>query len=160
MAKGFMKTIHGLRGALLASVVFPLLPQSASALRPVIIGAGSGLYVQESGAGAPLGKLNVPARAMGGHCITMVSPTFPQTTEGDAKKSTVLVRVVIWKSGSVTPMRVVSGDPALENEAMNVVRLWQYKPYSRGGEALDVTTDIEVEFDPAKPGGIVTHPTH
>ena len=50
--------------------------------------------------------------------------------------------------------------PALETEAMNVVRLWRYKPYSREGEAVDVTTDIQVDFDPAKPGGVVTHPNH
>lgn len=90
----------------------------------------------------------------------MVSPSFPQTADNVPKVSTVLVRVVIWKSGSVTPMRVVTGSPALETEAMNVVRLWRYKPYSREGEAVDVTTDIQVDFDPAKPGGVVTHPNH
>jgi TonB family protein len=155
-----MKTIDGLRGALLASIVFSLLPHSASALQPAAVAHVSGLYVQESGAGAPLGKLNVPSKIMDGHCITMISPSFPQTADDVPKASTVLVRVVIWKSGTVTPMRVVSGDPALETEAMNVVRLWRYKPYSREGEAVDVTTDIKVDFDPAKPGGVVTHPNH
>jgi TonB family protein len=155
-----MKTIYGLRGALLASIVFPLLPHSASAFRAVVIGTEGGLYLQESGVGAPLGKLNVPSKAMGSHCLTMVSPSFPQTADGDPKASTVLVRVVIWKSGSVTPMRVVSGDPALESEAMNVVRLWRYKPYSQDGGAVDVTTDIQIVFDPKVPGGTITHPTH
>lgn len=160
MTSEIMKTIPGLRRALLASVVFPLLHHSARALQPAVIGSASGLYLQESGAGAPLGKLNVPLKVMASHCITMVSPSFPQTADNVPKVSTVLVRVVIWKSGGVTPMRVVSGSPALETEAMNVVRLWRYKPYSREGEAVDVTTDIQVDFDPAKPGGVVTHPNH
>ncbi len=155
-----MKTIDGLRSALLASIVFSLVPHPASALQPAAVGHASGLYIQESGAGAPLGKLNVPSKIMDGHCITMISPSFPQTADDVPKASTVLVRVVIWKSGTVTPMRVVSGDPALETEAMNVVRLWRYKPYSREGEAVDVTTDVKVDFDPAKPGGVVTHPNH
>lgn len=155
-----MKTIEGIRGAVLASIVIPLMPHSAGALRPAAARPASGLYMQESGAGAPLGKLNVPSKVMGGHCITMVSPSFPQTADDAPKASTVLVRVVIWKSGNVTPMRVVSGDPALETEAMNAVRLWRYKPYFRDGEAVDVTTDIQVDFDPAKPGGVVTHPNH
>jgi protein TonB len=155
-----MNKIACMRSLLLASMVFPPVPGTAGAMRPSAIRAAGYLYLQESGAGAPLGKLNVPSKMMEGHCITMVSPSFPATAGDVPKASTVLVRVVIWKSGSVTPMRVVSGAPALETEAMNVVRLWRYKPYSRDGEAVDVTTDIEVNFDPAKPGGVVTHPSH
>ncbi len=153
-----MKTIRRIPSSLLASVVFALLPHSASAMGPSAVRSAGALYLQESGAGAPLGKLNVPSKVMDGHCITMVSPNFPQTANGAPKASTVLVRVVIWKSGNVTPMRIVSGDPTLETEAMNAVRLWRYKPYAREGEAVDVTTDIRVDFDPAKPGGVVTHP--
>lgn len=155
-----MKTIDGLRTALLASVVFPLLPCPASALQAAVIGSASGFYMQESGVGAPLGKLNVPAKVMASHCTTMVSPTYRQPAGDSPTASTVIVRAVIWKSGNVTPMRVISGSPSLEAEAMNAVRLWRYKPYSREGEALDVTTDIQVDFDPAKPGGVVTHPNH
>jgi protein TonB len=71
-----------------------------------------------------------------------------------------VVRVVIWKSGSVYPMRVVSGDTSLEAQAMDAVRLWHYKPFLRDGEPMDVSTDIRVDFDPQKPGGVVTHPHH
>jgi TonB family protein len=152
-----MNTIECNRRALLASIVLALLPHPASALRPAAIGSVSVLYMQETGAGAPLGKLNVPPEKMAARCITMVSPNFPRTSDDVPKASTVIVRVVIWKSGNVTPMRVVSGDPALEMEAMNIVRLWRYKPFVRDGEPLDVTTDIQVYFDPAKPGGTVTH---
>jgi TonB family protein len=158
MANGILKSTDGFRGALLASAALFFMPHSVSALQPAIIGPASGLYFQQSGVGAPLGKLHVPMKAMSGSCTTMVSPSFPRTADQVPKASTVLVHVVIWKSGSVTPVRVVSGDPALETEAMNAVRLWRYKPYFRDGEALDVSTDIQVDFDPAKPGGIVTHP--
>jgi TonB family protein len=155
-----MKTIRRIPSSLLVIVVFPLLPHSASAMGPSAVRSAGALYLQESSAGAPLGKLNVSPGVMAGHCITMVSPSFPQTANGVPKASTVLVRVVIWRSGNVTPMRVVSGNPELETEALNAVRLWRYKPYNREGEAVDVTTDIRVDFDPAKPGGVVTHPNH
>ena len=117
-------------------------------------------YLQESGTGAPLGKLIVRPEVMAGLCVTMVSPLYPQTTGEVPKVSTVVVRVVIWKSGNVSPMRVISGQTSLEAEAMNAVRLWHYKPFSRDGEPVDVTTDVRVNFDPGKPGGIVTHPNH
>jgi TonB family protein len=155
-----IKTNRCIRGLLLASIVFPLLPHPAIAMRSAAIRSASALYLQESGAGAPLGKLNVPPGVMAGRCITMVSPTYPQITDDSPGASSVIVRVVISRSGNVSPMRVVSGPESLEAEAMNVVRLWRYKPYLRDGEPLDVTTDIRVYFDPAKPGGLVTHPNH
>jgi TonB family protein len=154
-----MKTLRCMRRPLIVSIVLPLLPQPGNAIRPTFT-AGSALYMQESGAGAPLGKLNVPREKMAGRCLTMVSPNYPQTTEDSPKASTVIVRVVVWKSGNVSPMQVVSGQPSLQAEAMNTVRLWRYKPYTRDGEPLDVTTEIRVNFDPTKPGGMVTHPAH
>ena len=155
-----MKQTRYIRSLLLASVVFPLLPDSASAMSSSAIRSPGDAYLQESAAGAPLGKLNVPAGVMAGHCLTMVSPTYPATAGDSPTAAIVIVRVVIWKSGNVTPLRAISGPQELQDEAMNTVRLWRYKPYARDGGPLDVTTDIQVEFDPAKPGGVVTHPSH
>ena len=123
----------------------------------VFVALSSPARAMQSGTGASLGKLNVPAETMAGHCLTMVSPQYPQTA-APLKPSTVVVRVVISKFGTVSPVRVVSGDPSLETEAMNAVRLWRYKPFMRDDEPIDVTTDVRVDFDPAKPGGLVTHP--
>jgi TonB family protein len=117
-------------------------------------------YLQESEAGAPLGKFVVPPEAMEGQCITKVSPVYPQGVGASRTKATVVVRVVIWKSGSVSPVRVVSGDSSLGVQAMNAVRLWHYKPFLREGEAMDVTTDISVDFDPQTQGGMIIHPKH
>jgi TonB family protein len=153
-----MKAVLCVRRLLLASIVFPLVSHPASAVRSPMISAAGALYLQESGVGAPLGKLNVSPEVMAGLCITMVSPIYPQTTGGPQTPSTVIVRVVIWKSGNVSPMRVISGPPSLQAEAMNAVRLWRYKPFLRNGEPLDVTTEIPVNFEPGKPGGLVTHP--
>ena len=36
---------------------------------------------------------------------------------------------------------------------MNAVRLWQYRPFTRDGDPVDVTTDIHVDFVPVRPGG-------
>jgi TonB family protein len=154
-----MKTMRGIGKILVASIAFPLT-HPASALQPATMRAAGPLYLQESGAGAPLGKLNVPADVMAGHCTIMVSPIYPATAGDSRMAATVVVRVVIWKSGDVSPMHVVSGPASLEDEAMNAVRHWHYKPFVRDGEPIDVTTEIRVNFDPGKPGGIVTHLSH
>ena len=140
------------------SIVFSLLSYPVMAMQPAAVRSANALYLQDGVAGTSLGKLNVPPDKMAGRCITMVSPNYPLTAGEPPSAALVVVRVVIWKSGSVSPLRVISGPPLLEGEAMNTVRLWRYKPYTRDGEALDVTTDIRVDFDPAKPGGTVTHP--
>ena len=109
---------------------------------------------------AASGRINVPARVMAGNCITMVSPTYPQGAGDLRENSFVIVHVAISRSGTVFPMRVVSGPSRLQTEAMDAVRQWRYKPFLREGEPLDVTTDVRVEFIPGKPGGMVSHPNH
>jgi protein TonB len=150
-----MRSIRFILRFLLASMVLSLLLGQAGAARRAAVHSAGVLYLQESGTGVPLGKLNVAPQLMAGRCITMVSPAGDSPTP-----STVIVRVVIWKSGKVSPMRVISGPASLQAEAMNAVRLWRYKPFVRDDGPVDVTTDIPVDFEPGKPGGLVTHPNH
>ena len=102
--------IRFIRSLLLASdgvsAAVPLGPRDETVSHPCRPGEP---YLQESGAGAPLGKLNVAPAVMSRHCITMVSPTYPPTADNASSAARVIVRVVIWKSGNVTPLRAVSG---------------------------------------------------
>ncbi len=118
--------------------------------------AGSLLVPCMASAMQDSGRLIVAPQLMVGRCITMVSPE----SAGTAVLSTVVVRVVISASGKVLPVRVISGAPALEAEAMNAVRLWRYRPYLREDSPVDVVTDVKVTFEPGKPGGLVSHPNH
>jgi protein TonB len=111
-------------------------------------------------AGTSQGKVSVSPQVMAGRCITIVSPNYPQIAGSLSEVSFVVVRVVVSRTGSVSPVRAISGPPSLQAEAMDAVRLWRYKPFLREGEPLDVTTDVRVDFNPGKPGGIVSHPNH
>jgi protein TonB len=108
-------------------------------------------------AGVPMASIEVPAKMMVANCVTTVTPMTPADL---LEKSAVVVRVVVSKTGSVYPINVVSGPSALQAEAMNTVRLWRYIPYSRGGEVLNVNTEVQVDFIPRAPGGMVSHPKH
>ena len=118
------------------------------------------LLPQGSEAGAPIGRLIVPGAKMAGQCLTMVSPNYPPTVGQKQKSETVILKVVVSKSGTVAPMHMISGPNALENEAMNTVRHWVYKPYTQDGDPIDVTTEVAVDFVPGRRGGLVTHPNH
>jgi protein TonB len=148
--------IQYVRRLLASTLVFAVLPDPTSAMRLAAVSVATGLHLQESG--ASLGKFHVPPEKMAGQCVTMVSPNYPQAAGDLQTESTVAVQVVISRSGRVSPMRVISGSPALDAEAMNAVRLWRYKPFIRDDEPVDVTTEIQVSFKPGQPGGIISHP--
>jgi outer membrane biosynthesis protein TonB len=115
---------------------------------------------QTSSSGATVGRLFVPGNVMDGNCTTRVSPRYPSGT-ANPKPATITLRVVIGKSGAVSPMYRISGPPELEAEAMDAVRLWTCKPYMRGkgpdAVPIDVLTDLKATFTPGQPPGTITH---
>jgi TonB family protein len=104
------------------------------------------------------GRPEVSAQVMASHCITMVSPHSPQLSASKQGQAVVVLQVAISRLGGVAPLRVLSGPPSLQAEAMDAVRLWRYRPYMRDGVAIDVTTQVPVTFTPGKAAGLVTHP--
>lgn len=72
----------------------------------------------------------------------------------------MILQIVVRSTGAVNPIHIVSGTPALEAEAMNAVRLWRYRPYLENGQAIDVVTNVKVNFVPGILGGMESHPEH
>lgn len=139
-------------------MVLLMVPGSVTAMGSIAPRFDGGLHLQESAASAPMGRFQIAPKVMAGRCITQVSPRYPAGVLEESPSSAVVVRVVVWQSGRVTPVRMISGDPAFETEAMNAVRLWRYKPFVRDQTPMDVTTDVTVDFVLGKPAGMVTHP--
>jgi TonB family protein len=132
----------------------------AIGMRLAAVSSVTNLYLQDSDGAAPTDRLTVPEEVMASRCITMVSPNYPRASAGPVTPSTVVVRVVVTQSGKVSPVRVLSGEPALQAEAMNAVRLWRYRPFVRDGAPVDVTTEVRVVFQAERLGGVVSHPNH
>jgi TonB family protein len=115
-------------------------------------------WAQQSNAGASGGRLFVPGSVMAGYCTTMVSPNYPLDASEESSPAVVTLRATIRKSGTVSPISIVSGPHELGSAAMDAVRLWRYRPYMKNQEPVDVTTEILVEFYPGRLGGVITHP--
>jgi protein TonB len=94
---------------------------------------------------------------MASFCLTIVSPNFPMQAQAQGAQVVVL-KVVVRHTGAVNPIHIVSGNPSLEPEAMDAVRLWRYRPYMADGQPIDVMTTVRVDFVPGKLGGLVSHP--
>jgi TonB family protein len=150
-----MRARLSLAGILLSLHFNPALGMRVAALYSV-----TNLSLQDSEGVAPTDRLTVPEDVMASRCITMVSPNHPRASTGPVTPSTVVVRVVVTQSGKVSPVRVVSGEPGLQAEAMNAVRLWRYRPFVRDGAPVDVTTEVRVVFRADRLGGVVSHPNH
>lgn len=57
-----------------------------------------------------------------------------------------MLQAVIGKDGTVQNLRVITGHPMLTEAAIAAVRQWLYRPYYLNGEAVEVDTQINVNF--------------
>ena len=125
----------------------------------ITVPALSSTVLQDGGGAAPAGRKIVPASTMNAQLLTMVSPHFPVQKQAQGSQVVVL-QVVVRHTGAVNPIHIVSGNPSLESEAMDAVRLWRYRPYVEDGQPIDVMTNVKVDFVPGKQAGMVSHPGH
>ncbi|HKM84601.1 MAG TPA: TonB family protein [Terriglobales bacterium] len=81
-----------------------------------------------------------------GLLIKRVQPRYPQAALAVHAQGAVQIEATINKEGSVTNLKVLSGDPILARAALEAVRQWRYKPYYLDGEPIEIQTDITVNF--------------
>jgi len=111
----------------------------------------------QTGSSASQGRPFIPEKMTSGLCTTRVSPGYPASTKTQ-EPATIVLRVVLSRSGALTPLYKISGPPDLELQAMNSVRLWKCKPYIRVNAPIDVITEMHVTFTPGQPAGFTIHP--
>jgi protein TonB len=58
----------------------------------------------------------------------------------------VKMEAIIATNGSIRNLRVLSGPPLLVDAAREAVRQWRYQPTLLNGIAVDVLTEIDVNF--------------
>lgn len=60
---------------------------------------------------------------------------------------TVVMAIVISKTGHVFSPRVISGPRMLQQAALDAVRRYQYKPYFLNKDPVEVATRVSIRFD-------------
>jgi TonB family protein len=81
-----------------------------------------------------------------GLIVKKVTPIYPQQAKYAHIQGSVVMSVVINKSGDVTDLEVVDGPIELAVSAVNAVRQWKYRPYILNGEPVEVDTHITVNY--------------
>ena len=100
--------------------------------------------------GAPTASAIAPARigadVAAANLISRVNPEYPAAARAARVQGVVLLQATINKEGRVVDLRVVSGNPLLNDAATEAVRQWRYRPQSLNGQPIDVITTITVNF--------------
>jgi len=81
-----------------------------------------------------------------GSLVHRVEPVYPPMARMARVQGAVVLEAVISKTGTMQNLRLISGHPMLVPVAIEAVSQWRYKPYLLNGEAIEVETQITVNF--------------
>jgi TonB family protein len=83
--------------------------------------------------------------------VSRVQPVYPPDAKAARIQGQVVLQAVISKTGDVSDLQVVSGDPLLTPAAVDAVKQWRYKPYILNGNSVEVDTQVTVNFTLSEP---------
>jgi TonB family protein len=85
-------------------------------------------------------------RMKGPQLILRSMPNYPAIAKRAAIEGEVTVDAVIDTNGKLTNMKVVSGQPLLQQAALDSLRTWKYEPAYLDDKPVPVQTSITVKF--------------
>jgi len=86
------------------------------------------------------------SRMLEGSLIRRVQPLYPPLARSARIQGSVVLAAVISKDGTMENLKLLSGHPMLVPAALQAVSQWRYRPYVLNGEAIEVETQITVNF--------------
>ena len=76
-----------------------------------------------------------------------VKPVYPKQAKRKRIQGTVSFRAVVTKTGELRNIEVLKGDPRLIPAALTAVKQWRYTPCLLNGEAVEVITQVDLNFN-------------
>ena len=90
--------------------------------------------------------------------VQKVPPAYPDAALKAGIQGSVVLRVVTSYSGEVKEVSVISGDPALTQNAVDAVKQWKYKPYLVNGSPAEMATEVTLGFHIKAPAPVEPAP--
>ncbi len=78
--------------------------------------------------------------------VQKVPPRYPLGARSSGVQGVVRLNVIVAKNGTISEIKVMSGDPLLAEAAIEAVRQWRYRPTLLNGWPVEVDTTIDVIF--------------
>jgi len=91
-------------------------------------------------------RIRVGGNVQAANLITPVRPVYPPEAKAAGIQGTVRLQAVLAKDGTVADIKVLSGDPALTEAALDAVKQWVYRPTLLNGQPVEVQTTIDINF--------------
>jgi periplasmic protein TonB len=101
----------------------------------------------QSAAPAPvLQTLSVSQGVSQGLLVNRVQPKYPPSALRLRVEGAVQLLATISKTGDISVVKILTGDPQLSHAAVEAVKQWKYKPYLLNGSPVEIQTQITVNF--------------
>lgn len=94
----------------------------------------------------PTAPLRVNSSVQGALLKYGPKPVYPPLAKAARVQGTVRLTAVVGTDGAIRNLRLMSGPPLLVKAAVDAVSTWRYQPTMLNGSAVDVITEIDVNF--------------
>ena len=91
-------------------------------------------------------RIRVGGQVESARLIFKPTPEYPPLAKMARIQGTVKLDAVISKDGTIQDLKVISGHPLLVRAALDAVQRWRYQPTMLNGDAVEVATEIDVNF--------------
>ena len=132
--------------ALLASVAGPIAVGLVHASESRGESDARSTTVASGDQGAAHASVQASKQEMMGLIVKKVNPQYPEAAKKAHIQGEVVLRATIGTKGNIENLQVVSGPAELTPAALEAVKQWKYRPYKKDGRAVEVETDITVNF--------------
>jgi TonB family protein len=78
--------------------------------------------------------------------LSRALPEYPDDAKQRGIGGSVRLAIRVDKSGKVSQVEVLSGDPSLGNPAADQVRRWEFQPTLLGGRPACIATELDLKF--------------
>ena len=78
--------------------------------------------------------------------ISSQNPVYPPEAKAFRIEGSVIVQIVISKTGAVQAAKAVQGPLQLQLSSVNAVRAWRFRPYLVVGQPVEVNTYIRFNY--------------
>jgi TonB family protein len=93
-----------------------------------------------------LQTMNISQGLSQGLILKKTQPTYPSIALQMRIEGPVDLLATISKTGNITAVKILHGDPQLARAALEAVKQWKYKPYLLDGQPVEIQTQITVNF--------------
>jgi protein TonB len=80
--------------------------------------------------------------------VDHVFPHYPDAAKKNRLEGTTVVRYTVGKNGRIIDVAILNhaSDPMFDEETLNTIRSWRYRPMMMNGKPVEVVHEVEVNY--------------